>query len=95
MQNIWVVAFTGIFLAASTGGLLADEIKQSPPGPNPTNWQFIADAKADPPAEDSGTKAMHGGILPLDTFGGDLSERRYLLGDWSGLRTDRSETRRD
>ena len=53
--------------------------------------QEKAGAKADPPAEESGTKAMHGGILPLDTFGGDLSERRYLLGDWGGLRTDLAE----
>ena len=56
--------------------------------PGPASAQEKAGAKANPPAEDSGAKAMHGGILPLDTFGGDLSERRYLLGDWSGLRTD-------
>ncbi len=91
MKNILVVALTGIFLAASTGGLLADEVKQSPPGPNPTNWQFIADAKADPPAEDSGTKAMHGGILPPVDYTGDLSSRAFLLGDWGGLRTDLAE----
>ncbi len=38
--------------------------------------------------DDSGAKALHGGILPLAKFGGDLTERGYLLGDWGGLRTD-------
>ena len=47
-----------------------------------------ADSKADPLGEERGTKAMHGGILPLDTFGGALTERGYLLGDWGGVRTD-------
>ncbi len=33
------------------------------------------------------TKALHGGILPLRDFGGDLSSRANLLGDWGGLRS--------
>ncbi len=49
------------------------------------------DASAENSNDDSPTKAMHGGILPLDTFGGDLAKRRYLLGDWGGARTDLAE----
>ena len=47
-----------------------------------------ADSKTDIPGDDSGAKAMHGGILPLQKFGGALTERGFLLGDWGGLRTD-------
>jgi len=39
-------------------------------------------------SEEPSTKALHGGILPLRDFGGDLSSRANLLGDWGGLRTD-------
>ena len=49
------------------------------------------DTKSGEDTQNNGTRAMHGGILPLDTFGGDLSERRYLLGDWGGVRTDLAE----
>ncbi len=50
-----------------------------------------ADSKTDDLGEERGTKAMHGGILPLEKFGGELSERGYFLGDWGGLRTDLAE----
>ncbi len=39
-------------------------------------------------SQEPSTKALHGGILPLRDFGGDLSSRANLLGDWGGLRTD-------
>jgi len=42
-------------------------------------------------AEQISTKDMHGGILPIRDFGGDLSSRPNLLGDWGGLRTDLSK----
>lgn len=32
-----------------------------------------ADSKTDDLGEERGTKAMHGGILPLEKFGGELS----------------------
>ncbi len=47
-----------------------------------------ADSKADNPGDDRGVKSMAGGILPLEKFGGEVTERGYLLGDWGGLRTD-------
>jgi porin len=31
---------------------------------------------------------LHSGILPIRNFGGDLSSRAYLLGDWGGRRTE-------
>lgn len=46
------------------------------------------DSKAANPGDDGGVKALHGGILPLAKFGGALTERGFLLGDWGGLRTD-------
>lgn len=39
-------------------------------------------------SEEPSTKALHGGILPPLDYGGDLSSRAFLLGDWGGLRTD-------
>jgi len=44
--------------------------------------------KAGNSGQDHSAKSMHGGILPLAKFGGALTERGYLLGDWGGLRTD-------
>ena len=39
-------------------------------------------------SQEPSAKERHGGILPLKDFGGDLSSRAYLLGDWGGRRSE-------
>ena len=47
-----------------------------------------ADSKSGEKSQQYSTKELHSGILPPLDYGGDLSSRGFLLGDWGGLRTD-------
>ena len=48
--------------------------------PGHVNAQKTGGARAESSGNDGPAKAMHGGILPLDTFGGDLAERCWVTG---------------
>lgn len=47
-----------------------------------------ADSESGEESQHSNIKELHSGIIPIRDFGGDLSSRGFLLGDWGGLRTD-------
>jgi porin len=56
--------------------------------PGLPNAQDAGAARAEGASAESPVRAMHGGILPPEEYGGELGKRRYLLGDWGGTRTD-------
>jgi hypothetical protein len=46
------------------------------------------DAAADNASDKNGAPASRPGIVPIPSYGGGLSERAYLLGDFGGRRTE-------